>query len=173
MPIPVYFDETPQTFNCGAASCGVPGTAAGLEHVWRRFGSVPLERLAQPGVELGRKGVTLTGEAEYFHEILHPILISTPESAALYTPDGEQLVEGDTFHYPEMADALERFAADGAEPFYSGEVARRSATGCASAAGRWGWTTWPPTSRSSAARSPPGSAGMTSSPTRRRPREGS
>src|SRR5215204_5715987 len=25
VPIPVYFDETPQTFNCGAASCGVPG----------------------------------------------------------------------------------------------------------------------------------------------------
>jgi gamma-glutamyltranspeptidase / glutathione hydrolase len=34
IPIPVYFDETPQTFNCGVASCGVPGTAAGLEHVW-------------------------------------------------------------------------------------------------------------------------------------------
>ncbi len=124
VPIPVYFDETPQTFNCGAASCGVPGNPAGLEHAWRRFGSLPLERLAQPGVELGREGVTLTREAEYFHEILHPILISTPESAALYTPDGEQLVEGDTFHYPEMADALERFAAEGAEPFYRGEVAR-------------------------------------------------
>ena len=44
IPIPVYFDETPQTFNCGVASCGVPGTAAGLEHVWRRFGSIPLAR---------------------------------------------------------------------------------------------------------------------------------
>src|ERR671918_2136540 len=50
VPIPVYFDETPQTFNCGAASCGVPGTAAGIEHVWRRFGSLPLERLAEPGI---------------------------------------------------------------------------------------------------------------------------
>ena len=28
VPIPVYFDETPQTFNCGAASCGVPGNPA-------------------------------------------------------------------------------------------------------------------------------------------------
>src|SRR5215208_6448067 len=125
VPIPVYFDETPQTFNCGAASCGVPGNPAGLEHVWKRFGSLPLERLAQPGIELGRKGVTLTEGAEYFHEILHPILTSTAESAALYTPDGKQLVEGDTFYYPEMADALERFAAEGSEPFYRGEVARK------------------------------------------------
>src|SRR3982751_4494726 len=42
LPIPVYFDETPQIFNCGAASCGVPGNPAGIEQVHRRFGSMPL-----------------------------------------------------------------------------------------------------------------------------------
>jgi gamma-glutamyltranspeptidase / glutathione hydrolase len=124
LPIPVYFDETPQTFNCGAASCGVPGNPGGIEHVHRRFGSLPLQRLAEPGIKLGREGVTLTKAAEYFHEILHPILVSTPESAALFTPEGRQLVEGDVFRYPEMSDALERFAADGSEPFYRGDVAR-------------------------------------------------
>src|SRR4051812_13671920 len=123
VPIPVYFDETPQTFNCGAASCGVPGNPAGLEYVWNRWGSVPLDRLAKPGIELGREGVVLPPAAEYFHEILHPILVSTPESAALYTPEGKRLVEGDTFRYPEMSDALERFAAEGSEPFYRGETA--------------------------------------------------
>src|SRR5262245_22658499 len=124
VPIPVYFDQTPQIFNCGAASCGVPGNPAGLEYVHRRFGSMPLMRLAEPGIRLGREGVTLTKEAEYFHEILHPILVSTPEAAALFTPDGEQLVEGDVLHYPEMSDALDRFAAEGSEPFYRGDVAR-------------------------------------------------
>jgi gamma-glutamyltranspeptidase / glutathione hydrolase len=121
--IPVYFDETPQTFNCGAASCGVPGTAAGLEHIHERFASLPMPRLAEPGIALGREGVTLTKAAEYFHEILHPIITSTPEAAALYTPEGKRLVEGDVFRYPEMSDALERFAADGAEPFYRGDIA--------------------------------------------------
>jgi gamma-glutamyltranspeptidase/glutathione hydrolase len=125
IPIPVYFDGTPQTFNCGAASCGVPGNPAGLEHVHRRFGSVPLARLAEPGIELGRKGVRLTEAQAYFHEILHPIMISTPECAALYAPQGEPLVQGDTFRYPEMSDALERFAAEGSEPFYRGDIAKR------------------------------------------------
>jgi gamma-glutamyltranspeptidase / glutathione hydrolase len=125
IPIPVYFDETPQIFNCGAASCGVPGNPAGIEHVHGRFASAPMARLAEPGIELGRRGVRLTRAAAYFHEILHPILVSTPESAALYTPEGKRLVEGDTFRYPEMSDALERYAADGAEPFYRGDVARR------------------------------------------------
>jgi gamma-glutamyltranspeptidase/glutathione hydrolase len=125
VPIPVYFDETPQTFNCGASSCGVPGNPAGLEEVHRRFGTVPLSRLAEPGILLGRDGVQLTKEAAYFHEILNPILISTPESAALYAPEGRTLVAGDVFHYPEMSDALELFAREGAQPFYRGETARK------------------------------------------------
>ena len=126
VPIPVYFDETPQIFNCGAASCGVPGNPAGIEYVWKRWGSLPMDRLAAPGIALGREGVRLTAAAEYFHEILHPILVSTPESAALYMPEGRQLTEGDVFQYPEMADALARFASEGAEPFYRGEVAREA-----------------------------------------------
>jgi gamma-glutamyltranspeptidase / glutathione hydrolase len=124
IPVPVYFDETPQTFNCGAASCGVPGNPAGIEHVHRRFGSLPMSRLAEPGIRLGREGVRLTEAAAYFHEILDPIITSTPEVAALYAPEGRRLVEGDVFRYPEMSDALERFAAEGAEPYYRGEVAR-------------------------------------------------
>jgi gamma-glutamyltranspeptidase/glutathione hydrolase len=124
IPIPVYFDETAQTFNCGAASCGVPGNPAGIAHVHRRFGSLPLTRLAEPGIELGRGGVELASAAAYFHEILDPILTSTPESAALYAPEGRTLVEGDVFRYPEMSAALERFAAEGSEPFYRGEVAQ-------------------------------------------------
>src|SRR5262245_27952337 len=139
VPIPVYFDETPQIFNCGAASCGVPGNPAGLEYVHRRFGSMPLGRLAEPGIKLGREGVTLTKEAEYFHEILHPILVSTPEAAALFTPDGEQLVEGDVFHYPEMSDALDRFARKARSRSTAETSPGRSATGCATGAERLGW----------------------------------
>ncbi len=124
VPIPVYFDETPQTFNCGAASCGVPGNPAGLEHVVERFATLPLSRLASEGVRLGREGVRMTKEQAYFHEILNPILTSTPECAALYAPGGKRLAEGDVFRHPEMSDALEHFAVEGAEPFYRGEVAR-------------------------------------------------
>jgi gamma-glutamyltranspeptidase/glutathione hydrolase len=125
VPIPVFFDETPQTFNCGAASCGVPGNPAGLELAARRFGSKPLSELVAAGVRLGREGVPLNEAQGYLHEILDPILTSTPEAAALYAPEGKRLSEGEVFRYPEMSDALELFAAEGAEPFYRGEVARR------------------------------------------------
>ena len=50
------FDETPQMFNIGPASCGVPGTPAGLWEVSRRFGSMPLRELAKPAVKLRARG---------------------------------------------------------------------------------------------------------------------
>jgi gamma-glutamyltranspeptidase / glutathione hydrolase len=124
IPIPVYFDGTPQTFNVGPASCGVPGNPAGLEHVAGRFGSLPLAELAARGIELGRDGVEVTAAQAYLFEILEPILTSSPEVKALYAPGGPMLHEGEVFRFPEMSDALERFAAEGAEPFYRGETAR-------------------------------------------------
>ena len=124
VPIPVDFGGTIQVFHVGAASCGVPGNPAGLARVAERYGSVPLARLAAPGIRLGREGVPVTSAQDYFFEILAPILTSTTEGAELYAPEGRPLREGETFRFPEASDALERFAAEGAEPFYRGDVGR-------------------------------------------------
>src|SRR5215207_3993520 len=57
VPVPVHFDaETVQTFYVGPASCGVPGTAAGLAHALERFGTRPLSELVGPGIRLAREG---------------------------------------------------------------------------------------------------------------------
>ena len=123
VPISVYFDETSQTFNAGAASCGVPGNAAGLALAAEGYGSMPLSELAKPGIALGRDGVVINEQQGYVMEILEAILTMTPESADLYAPDGKPLRTGDLFRYPEMSDALERFGSEGSEPFTSGEIA--------------------------------------------------
>ena len=115
---------------------------------------------SSPASSWRARASTLTPGQAYFHEILHPILTSTPEGAALYAPEGEPLREGDVFRFPDAGDAMERFAAEGAEPFYARrDRGRRRPTGCASAAAPSGPTTWPRTSRSSASPSAPASAG--------------
>jgi gamma-glutamyltranspeptidase/glutathione hydrolase len=124
VPVPVRFDaETAQTFYVGPASCGVPGTAAGLERALRRFGSAPLADLARAGVRLARDGAPVNAEQAYILEILAPIQERLPESRQLYAPAGRPLREGDVFRFPELAEALERYGAEGAEPFCRGEVA--------------------------------------------------
>ena len=121
---PVYFtDDRPQIFHIGAASCGVPGTPAGLERALELFGSAPLSELVGAGVRAARDGVELTAQQAYFLAILEPILCHTGEGRAIYAPEGKLLREGETFRFPELAEALELYAAEGCEPFYSGDVA--------------------------------------------------
>jgi len=124
VPVPVHFDsETIQTFYVGPASCGVPGTAAGLEQALRRHGSAPLAELVGPGVRLAREGAPVNAEQAYILDILAPIHERLEGTRELYAPGARPLREGDEFSFPELAEALERFGAEGAEPFYRGEVA--------------------------------------------------
>ncbi len=124
VPVPVHFDaETVQTFYVGPASCGVPGTAAGLEAALRRFGTMPLAVLAESGIRLARDGAPVNAEQAYILDILAPIHARLEGTRELYAPAGRTLREGETFRFAELAEALERFGAEGAEPFCRGEVA--------------------------------------------------
>ena len=124
VPVPVYFDsETVQTFYVGPASCGVPGTAAGLELALRRFGSVPMSQLAGPAIRLAREGAPVNAEQAYILDILAPIQSRMAGTRELYAPGGRPLRAGDHFCFPELAEALELFGAEGSEPFYRGDVA--------------------------------------------------
>ncbi len=124
VPIVLHFGaDTVQTFYVGPASCGVPGTAAGLEHALRRFGTMPLAELVGRGVQLARGGAPLSRQQAQLLEILAPIHETMAGTRELYAPRGPHLREGELFVFPELAEALERYGAEGAEPFYRGEVA--------------------------------------------------
>jgi gamma-glutamyltranspeptidase / glutathione hydrolase len=124
VPVQVHFDvETVQTFYVGPVSCGVPGTAAGLEQALQRFGTMPLAELVKPGVRLAREGASVNAEQAYILDILEPIHARIAGTRELYAPDGRTLREGELFRFPELAEALERFGVEGAAPFCSGEIA--------------------------------------------------
>ncbi len=112
-----------QVFHIGAASCGVPGTPAGIAAASERFGSAALSELAAPAARLAREGVRMNSGQAYFLAILAPILTHYPEAAALYAPEGRILGEGELFRYPDLGDAIERLGADGPDAFYAGDVA--------------------------------------------------
>jgi len=123
----VPFDtETTQLFLIGPASVAVPGTATGLEHAHRRFGSLPWRDLVAPAIDVARAGVEVTPTQAYLHEILDPLLRYSPEGDALYGP-GRALRVGERFFVPDLGDTLEQLAAEGPECLYHGELAARTA----------------------------------------------
>lgn len=123
--VDVSFGDADQVFYIGPASCGIYGMPAGVCEAARRWGTIPLADLATPAARLARDGVVLNSSQAYVAKILGDLLRATPESAALWAPEGRILREGECLRNPDLADALERLGAQGAEPFYRGEIAER------------------------------------------------
>ena len=124
--VDVAFEPTNlQVFHIGGPSCAVPGMIAGLAAAHRSYGSRPWPDLVAPALALAREGVELTPAQARLHEILDPILRRTPGGRALYGEDAP-LPAGGRLELGELAATLERLAADGAEPFYRGDLARRT-----------------------------------------------
>ena len=122
-PIAVSFGDAIQVFNIGAASVGTYGAPAGIAAASERFGRLALGELVRPAAALAREGAVVNREQAYVLAILKDIVTATPECAALFAPEGRLLQEGDVLRLPELADALERLAFEGAAPFYTGDIA--------------------------------------------------
>jgi gamma-glutamyltranspeptidase/glutathione hydrolase len=121
--VDVSFGDAVQVFYIGAASCGVYGAPAGVCEAAKRWGTIELAELAAPAAKLARNGVVLNAEQAYIAKILGDLLCSTPECAALWAPHGDVLREGEVLRNPELGEALLRLGADGAMPFYGGDIA--------------------------------------------------
>ena len=121
--VTVDFGDATQVFHAGAASCGTYGTPAGLAAAVAGFGRAPLAELTAPAVRLARAGVRVTPMQEYLYDLLAEINAATPAGRARYLPGGAPPRTGDLVTDPELADALERFGAEGAAHFYTGDVA--------------------------------------------------
>ncbi|MGH2841270.1 MAG: gamma-glutamyltransferase, partial [Solirubrobacteraceae bacterium] len=124
VPVEVDFaGDARQVFHVGAASCGAFGNPAGVDAAMRRWGSMELADLAAPAAALGRDGVVVNAQQAEVVHLLEGILRSTPTVAELFAPGGNLLNPGDVFRSLELGDTIERLGADGADPFYTGDIA--------------------------------------------------
>ncbi|HEX7290491.1 MAG TPA: gamma-glutamyltransferase [Conexibacter sp.] len=123
VPVDVNFGDAVQLFNVGAASVGTYGMAHGICTAAERFGRIPLRELTAPAAALARDGVPLNAQQAYVVEILDGIVTLTPEVAAIYAPGGRVLAEGERVRQPALGESIERLGAEGARPFYEGDVA--------------------------------------------------
>jgi gamma-glutamyltranspeptidase/glutathione hydrolase len=117
-----FSGDSTQVFKIGAASCAVPGAAAGLEAAHRAYGTLPWRELIAPAIDLARRGVELTRPQAYLHAILDLILRATPEGRAIYGEE-TRLVAGDRIAMDDLAGTLDLLAERGADALYSGDVA--------------------------------------------------
>ena len=114
----------------GPVLVNVPGTLAGMELAFRRYGShkVTWQDVVAPAIRAAEQGfavsdglaTTLATEREHF--------LKYPAGRALYFNNGEPLKAGDTLRNADLARTLRTIADSGASSFYSGSIARRLVT---------------------------------------------
>src|SRR3954447_15118196 len=119
----VFFGTVAQVFHVGPASCGVYGTPAGMCEAHRRYATMPLADLVARGAELARAGVEVNAQQAYIFHLLAPLFEASDEARAKYWIGDRVAREGDVLSNPELATTLERLAAEGAAPFYRGDIA--------------------------------------------------
>ena len=99
--------------------------AAGWQLLHDRHGRLPWTQLFQPAIKLARNGFYVNVDlADAIAQYATGFIISDPNFAATYAPNGTTLKKGDTCYRPNLADTLELIANEGVEAFYSGKLAQ-------------------------------------------------
>jgi gamma-glutamyltranspeptidase / glutathione hydrolase len=118
---------------------GVPGTVAGLELAWRKYGSgkFSFADLIAPAIALARQGLTVDDDVADSLPLAAAALARHPSSAKIYLrPDGSVPQTGDHIALDDLAATLEVIAANGAAGFYAGPVAQKIVETVNAAGGR-------------------------------------
>jgi gamma-glutamyltranspeptidase/glutathione hydrolase len=122
----MYLDENgvfiQEKSKVGGLAVGVPGTIAGIFAVHQKLGTLPIEEILQPVIDLANRGYVVTKmQAERFAKY-KPVLEKVNKESSLYTKDYK---EGDTIKNIALANTLSRISAEGRSEFYNGETGRK------------------------------------------------
>mgnify|MGYP001311648877 FL=1 len=122
----MYLDEQGNVIKgmslAGAMAIGVPGTIAGIFEVHKKFGSLPIETLFQPAIDLANKGIVVTKKQSSRIKMHQRYFQLVNKEKILFQ---EEISVGDTLKFPNLANTLSRIMKNGRDEFYKGDTARK------------------------------------------------
>lgn len=103
----------------GGKSICVPGEVAGFCYILEKYGTMSLQEVMKPAIELAQKGVLVT-------QLLYEDLKSNREKFARFAEDGNAYLKdyrvGDLLPNPALASTLSKIAREGADAFYRSDL---------------------------------------------------
>ncbi|KAF2971460.1 hypothetical protein GQX73_g2046 [Xylaria multiplex] len=112
----------------GGLAAGVPGELRGLEFAHKKFGSLPWHAVVEPAALVARDGFTVTEDTIRYMEAGVKVagwnfLVEDPSWAQDFAPNGSLVKLGETMYRKRYAETLQRIANEGADVFYTGDIA--------------------------------------------------
>jgi gamma-glutamyltranspeptidase/glutathione hydrolase len=120
-----------------ALAAGIPGEAAGMAHLAKKYGKLPLNVSLAPAIKLAREGFPLYTRLRGGMEFKKNAFLKTPDATRVFLVNGEVPPLGAIIRQPELADTLELLARQGADGFYKGAFAKKLADGVQQLGGNW------------------------------------
>jgi gamma-glutamyltranspeptidase/glutathione hydrolase len=114
-------DVIPEKSTLGAMSVGVPGSVAGVFAVHEKMGSLPIEDIITPSIELAKKGVIVTEKQEKKIVKYMTGFNKANKDSILFQKFWKAK---DTIKYVALAETLTRIMEHGKDEFYEGETAK-------------------------------------------------
>ncbi len=110
----------------GYRAAGVPGTPAGLEMAYKKYGSgkIKWSELVEPARNLAQNGYVLSYRLANLFKAYSRNLEKYEDSKRIFLKDGKFYDEGEVFKQPDLAQTLARIQANGAKGFYEGKTAQ-------------------------------------------------
>lgn len=106
----------------GQLAAGVPGSVAGMDEAYKKYGSLPWKDLLAPAIRLAREGFPITAQqADEFNQYKPKFQQHNTAGAAIIKDSTWQ--QGNIFIQKELAETLERIAQEGRDGFYKGKTA--------------------------------------------------
>ena len=120
----MYLDENGDVIEnmstLGGAAVGVPGSISGIFEIHSKFGSLPIEDLFQPSIELAKNGFIVTKKQEEALKDKLQDFINVNGSESLFSQNYKQ---GDTLKNINLSITLDKISKNGPKAFYEGEIA--------------------------------------------------
>jgi gamma-glutamyltranspeptidase/glutathione hydrolase len=119
----MYLDENgdviPDMSTLGGAAVGVPGSISAIYEIHAKFGSLPIEDLFKPAIELANNGFIVTQKQSNSLTSKLEDFIKVNGEESLYS---KKYFEGDTIKNIKFAETLSKISKLGPEVFYGGEI---------------------------------------------------
>ncbi len=105
----------------GGAAVGVPGSISGIFEIHSKLGSLPIQDLFQPSIDLAKNGFVVTKKQEDALKDKLQDFINVNGEESLFSKNFKQ---GDTLKNLKLSITLDKIAKNGPKAFYEGEVAK-------------------------------------------------
>ena len=121
----------------GPLSSAIPGMPAGLVHLSKQYGKLPLSESLLPAIRYAQTGFAVGERYLKLLKFRESVVHHYPETAAIFLDKGKLPERFSLLRQPDLAKTLSNLANSGREGFYSGSTADKLVESVNKAGGIW------------------------------------